>query len=191
MAMPVDQFSYLSVLLSIIIGLAITQILQGFRGIVLSRSRVLMYWPALVWAAMLLLLNVQSWWAMFDLREVVTWTFPKFAVVLAQTITQYLLAGIVLPDFPADAPIDLRRHYFAHTRWFFFLLVLMLFISLSKPVVLTGHLTDRTDLGFHAAFIVMATTAAFTQREWYHKIMSLSAIVLLVIYIAALFMRLQ
>ena len=32
-----DEFGYLSVLLSIIVGLAITQILQGFRGIVLSR----------------------------------------------------------------------------------------------------------------------------------------------------------
>jgi len=31
-------------LLSIILGLAITQILKGFRGIVLARSRVRMYW---------------------------------------------------------------------------------------------------------------------------------------------------
>ncbi len=186
-----DEFSYLTVLLSIIIGLAITQILQGFRGIVLSRSRVLMYWPVLVWAVMLLLLNVQSWWAMFNLRQIVNWTFPEFAVVLAQTIAQYLLAGIVLPDFPADVPVDLHRHYFAHTRWFFFLLVLMLLVSLGKPVVLTGHMTDRTDLAFHLTFIVMATTAAFTQREWYHKTMSLSAIVLLVIYIMTLFTRLH
>jgi len=34
-----DQFSYLSVLLSIILGLAITQVLKGFRGILLARSR--------------------------------------------------------------------------------------------------------------------------------------------------------
>ena len=31
-----DAFSYLSVLLSIILGLAITQVLQGFRGLMLS-----------------------------------------------------------------------------------------------------------------------------------------------------------
>jgi hypothetical protein len=32
------EFSYLSVLLSIILGLAITQILQGFRGLLQSRK---------------------------------------------------------------------------------------------------------------------------------------------------------
>ena len=59
-----DQFSYLSVLLSIIVGLAITQILKGYRGIMLSRARVQMYWPTLLWSASLLLINVQSWWAL-------------------------------------------------------------------------------------------------------------------------------
>jgi len=70
-----DQFSYLSVLMSIIVGLAITQILKGYRGIVLSRQRVVTYWPTLVWSGSLLVMNVQSWWASFGLREVQNWTF--------------------------------------------------------------------------------------------------------------------
>ena len=35
-----DEFSFLAVLLSVILGLAITQILQGFRGLLLSRTRI-------------------------------------------------------------------------------------------------------------------------------------------------------
>ena len=35
-----DEFSYLSVLLSVILGLAVAQILKGFRGLLLSRARV-------------------------------------------------------------------------------------------------------------------------------------------------------
>ena len=35
-----DEFSYLSVLISVILGLAVTQILKGFRGILLSRARI-------------------------------------------------------------------------------------------------------------------------------------------------------
>src|SRR6185312_11679923 len=46
-ASSTDAFNYLSVLLSIILGLAITQILKGFRGLTLSRSRVVAYWPSL------------------------------------------------------------------------------------------------------------------------------------------------
>jgi hypothetical protein len=38
-----DEFSYLSVLLSVILGLAVMQILQGFRGLLLSRARIQIY----------------------------------------------------------------------------------------------------------------------------------------------------
>lgn len=36
-----DAFSYLSVPISIILGLAIVHVLQGFRGMMLARSRPL------------------------------------------------------------------------------------------------------------------------------------------------------
>jgi len=42
-----DEFSYLSVLLSVILGLAVTQILKGFRGLLLSRARIQVYWPVI------------------------------------------------------------------------------------------------------------------------------------------------
>lgn len=76
-----DQFSYLAVLLSIILGLAVTQVLTGFRGLLQSRTTVRLYWPPLAWAFLLLLVFVQSWWPMFGLREQAEWTFAGFAVV--------------------------------------------------------------------------------------------------------------
>lgn len=35
-----DEFGYLSVLLSIILGLSVTQLLQGLSGIIQARARV-------------------------------------------------------------------------------------------------------------------------------------------------------
>jgi hypothetical protein len=51
----------------------------------------------IAWAALLLLICVQSWWAMFELRHYQPWTFAAFAVVLLQTILTYMLAGLVFP----------------------------------------------------------------------------------------------
>jgi hypothetical protein len=56
-----DEFSYLSVLLSVILGLAVTQILKGFRGLLLSRARIRLYWPVIAWGALLLLVCFQHW----------------------------------------------------------------------------------------------------------------------------------
>jgi len=47
-----DAFSYLSVLLSIILGLAITQILMGYRGLLLARGRVRFYAPTMTWSVL-------------------------------------------------------------------------------------------------------------------------------------------
>jgi len=186
-----DEFSYLSVLLSIIVGLAITQVLKGYRGLVLGGARVQRYWPTLVWSASLLLMNVQSWWAMFTLREVRVWTFAAFATILAQTVAQYLLAAIVFPDFFGDERVDLRAHYWAHARSFFGLTILVLLASLGKDVVLTGHLTEPANVAFHAGFIALATIALLTRNERFHKALALIIAALFATYVVVLFARLH
>jgi hypothetical protein len=186
-----DAFSFLSVLLSIILGLAITQVLKGFRGILLGRRRVRMYWPVPAWAFLLLLMFVQSWWAMFDLREVAVWTFPAFSIVLLQTILSYMLAALVFPDFVGNETVDLRAHYFEHARWFFGLTVGVLLASLSKDLVLSGHFGDPLNVAFHLAFGAIALAAMATRAEWYHRAMPIVAIVVFVAYTLVLFSRLR
>jgi len=187
-----DAFNYLSVLTSIILGLAITQILKGVRGMVLSRARVVPYWPTFVFAGFLFLVDVQVWWAFFEMRQVQTWTFPLFALVVMQTTSLYLLAALVLPDFFGEQTIDLRKHYFAHQRIFFSLFVVTLLVSLAKPILLEGHLpNDRVDIAFHLGWISLAATAAITKREWFHKLMSVVSSLAFLIYIALLFVRLR
>ena len=187
-----DAFNYLSVLTSIILGLAITQILKGVRGMVLSRARVIPYWPTFVFAGFLFLVDVQSWWAFFEMRQVQTWKFPLFALVVMQTTSLYLLNALVLPDFFGEQTIDLRKHYFAHRKIFFSLFVVTLLISLAKPVLLEGHLpNDPTDIAFHLGWISIATVAAFTKREWFHKAVSATSVLTFLVYIALLFTRLR
>jgi len=187
-----DAFNYLSVLTSIILGLAITQILKGVRGMVLSRARVIPYWPTFVYAGFLFLVDVQVWWALFEMRQVRAWTFPLFALVVMQTTSLYLLAALVLPDFFGEQVVDLRKHYFAHQKIFFSLIVASLLISLAKPVFLEAHLpNDTIDVAFHLGWISMAVVAIFTKREWFHKVMSVVSLLAFLVYIAVLFARLR
>lgn len=188
-----DAFSYLSVLISIILGLAVTQVLQGFRGLMLARSRVRAYWPALVWAVLVLVLCVQVWWAMFDLsqRPAARWTFLDFSLVLLQTVPLYLLAGLVLPDVDVERGLDLREHYYAHHRWFFSMLVLLIGVSFVKVRTLTGVWPQPMDSGFLLVFMAGSAIGAWTRREGYHKLLAPLAAVGLVVYIFVLFAHLR
>lgn len=187
----VDAFSYLSVLLSIIIGLAVTQILQGFRARMLSHARVRRYWPTQAWAAIILVVCTQTWWAMFDLRHRVDWQFDDFMVLLAQTIVTYLVAGLVFPDFPQGHPVDLREHYFTQRRRFFGLLLGMVSTSILRDLVLNHALPDGTNLLFHGVYLVLAIIGISTAREWIHKTLALVTGAIVVLYVSLLFARLR
>jgi len=186
----VDAFSYLSVLLSIILGLAITQILMGYRGLLLARGRVRIYAPALTWSALILVIAAQLWWASFGLSYHRNWTFLQFSAVLLQTILLYMMAGLVLPDIPPGEPVNLRDHYFRERRPFYGAFVLMLLVSVSKDWVLGGRLPSPENLVFHGVFATLSLLAFFIRRPRFHEIATPLGALVMAAYIALLFFRL-
>src|SRR5690348_1514174 len=141
-----DEYSYLSVLIAIILGLAITQILQGFRGLLHFRHSVTIYWPSLVWAFLILTIAIQSWWASFGLRRFTDWSFLGFGVVLLENMCIYMVAALVLPDFAEERRVDLKHSYFKQLPWFYGLFIAALVFSLLKDLVLSGSLPQGLNL---------------------------------------------
>jgi hypothetical protein len=187
----VDEFGYLSVIISVILGLSITQLLQGISQVINAGDRVRIYWPSIAWTLLLLLVDVQAWWAMFGYRNRHSWTFVQFTVVLLEAIMLYLLAALALPSITNEAEIDLRSNYFRHAGWFFGSLVVLLLDSLLKSVVVSGGLPGKPDLGFHLFWITTAFIAAFTRNERYHQAFVCLSLGLFIAYIALLFSSLR
>ena len=71
----------------------------------------------------------------------------------------------MLPDIGPETIADLRANYFAHARWFFGLLVLLLVVSLVKDVVLSGSLPNGFNVGARVLFIVTSVVAVLVSRE--------------------------
>ena len=185
-----ESFNYLSVLLSIILGLAITQVLLGFRGLILTRAKVKLYLPTVLWAGIALLIAIQAWWASFGLRMRTSWTFLGFILIVLQAISVYMATAVVLPDISGDSVVDLRDHYFAHRSWFFSFLLLSVVFSTAKEFALTGHLPGRLNAKFHVIFAVSGILAAIIRRKWFHELLAPVFAVVFLLYIALLFGRL-
>ena len=187
-----DAFSYLSVLLSIILGLAITQVLQGLRGLMHARARLRLYAPTMIWALALLVVFVQSWWSEFGLRNHENWTFVGFSVVVAHSICLYMLAALMLPDVHADDEnVDLRAHYYDTHRWFFAFVVLAALAGTAKDIALDGRLPEWRNLTFQLGFAATAAIAALTRAEWYHRLLAPVAAIAFGFYVALLFSQLD
>jgi hypothetical protein len=206
----VDAFNYLSVLLSIILGLGLTQILTAGGRLIRGRAVVVPYWPPLVWACLLVVIYVQVWWSLFGLRHRTEWSFLAFFVVLLQTVVLYMVAALVLPETvaepsdeaAADAGLrgarasgvgraDLRAHYERQAPWLFGFLAATVAVSIVKEIVLEGRLPERWNLVFHLFLLAGSVVAVAVRRRWYHEALAVVNTVAVVVYITALFSRLR
>lgn len=185
-----DAFSYLSVLISIILGFSITQILSATGRMIRARERVTLYAPPVIWAAVLLIIDVQMWWAMFGYRTRTQWGFVEFLMLLLQTICAYMLAAVVLPEEVPEGGLDLREYYESHSVWLFGFLIAIVVVSILKEVLLEGRLPVPVNLAFHLLLIVTALAAITIRRAWFQQAMAISAALTIGVYIALLFSRL-
>ncbi len=185
-----SPFDYLSVLISIVLGLSITQLLGGFAAMVRARGRTNFYWPVPVQMLAMFLITVQLWWTLFGLREIQHWTFAEFLVVLMQPVVLYLMTALITPDLRDDSHADLREMYFREARWFYGAGLAAVAASIAKSLVLWGSLPHPVDLAGHVAFSVTALAGIISRKDWVHKIIAPLFLGLYIIYIALLFVTL-
>src|SRR5438876_4053538 len=122
---PMDPFSYLSVLISIILALGMTRVLAGVGEMLQARSRRRLYWVHAVWVVNLFLYLVVAWWIFYRWRNQQPWTFFLFIFVLISPTILYLASIILFP--PESAPnefVDHKTHYYSNHRAFFVLFAL-------------------------------------------------------------------
>ncbi|MBV8280605.1 MAG: hypothetical protein JO347_00905, partial [Candidatus Eremiobacteraeota bacterium] len=111
-------FDYLSVLLSIVLGLAIANVLTRLAAVVTARERVDFYWPPLAWAIWVFFISVQHWWAQWGERHTQTWSFGAFWLELLVPVDLFLLSALVLPAVEEER-LDLGEWYFRNRAWFY------------------------------------------------------------------------
>jgi hypothetical protein len=179
-------FEYLSVLISIVLGLGITHLLMGFGRWVEGRSEFHAFGPSLAWAGFLLLVHIQTWWTMFGYTHHLEWTFLQFVVVLLQPMVLFLMTLLVFPSSDARRQ-DLRENFLHQRRWFFGLLMVLLAVSIGKDLVLNGALPGAMNLGFHGAFLAAAILGMALKRERGHRPLAYVVLVAFLVYTVLLF----
>ena len=186
-----DSFSYLSVFISLILGLAVTHLLTGVAALIRSRRELRLWWPTPLWMATTFLIQVQTWWALFTLRKIEHWSFAEFLIVLLQPVAIFMMTALIIPRTVAGKTADLKNEYFREFRWFFSALLLALIASLAKNFILTGALPEPRNLTAHIAFIGLSIAALVSRSARVHIILAVAGLALLTGYIALLFTTLS
>jgi hypothetical protein len=115
----VSDFEFISIVLSIVVGLGITRILGGLASVVEQRAYLQANWLTLGWAVGVLLWQVVFWLGTVNsTRGLPNWTVVEFGVLLLLAIGLYFASALVLPGH-IDSETDLSAHFDAMRRPFF------------------------------------------------------------------------
>lgn len=124
-----SPFEFVTVLISIILGLGITQIMSGVADLIHQWSTVRLYWPHLLWVALVFVLHVQEWWLIYQLKSVTAWQLPMFLFQVLYPICLFILARILFPMPTDQYATDMKGFYLGSYRKLFMMVMILTFLS--------------------------------------------------------------
>jgi hypothetical protein len=180
-----NAFSYLTVLISIVLGLGIAHLLGGVARSISRRATTTFYWPTLVWTALLLILIIQVWWVDFSLSEQTQWTLAGFASTLLIPATLYFMSFLILPESS-----DMRESYFQNRAWFFSLLIAVPLFGSLQQLLVEGHIHQNADTAAKGVGLLLSIGALYFGSDKAQKVFAVIGTLFVVAYVWGLFFHL-
>lgn len=165
---------HVTVFISIIVGIAVGDLLLSFHKLLRARKLVKWHWLPLAVALFMLLLTVNYWWLAFGLfDDAQRLTVALFLPTLAQFVLLFLLVAASLPDEVPAEGMDLKAWYFDNARVYWTLASLSLLLDIvidgARGIGPGGGLADIVRVKFNSVVMLPFLLAMIlVRRSWYH-----------------------
>ncbi|MGV0911499.1 hypothetical protein [Martelella sp. FOR1707] len=150
-----DAYGHLRILVSLILGLAITRVLSGLSRRLQEPIKTDGMHVQIVWSLVLLLGAVHFWWWEFALRLITQWNFWIYIFVLSYASLFFLMSTLLYPDH-IQGQVD-REDFFFRRRSAFFALFAISFAFDLVDTLIKGR-EHLTSLGVWYGFRLVAGT---------------------------------
>ena len=107
------QHEYIFIAVSIILGLAITRLLNNAAMLLRGRDVINFHWSSAIWAFSIMLYILQLWWVGWSLRVLQEWQFTDFIVLVFGCSCLYGASEMALSE-PGEEGLDMLRE---SQRW--------------------------------------------------------------------------
>lgn len=169
-----SAFEYTSVLASIIIGLALVDILVSLNRLIRAGGSVRWHWAAPLAALIVALTIIQVWWSTYSPQDTAL-TIGQFLPLLVELVLLFLLAAAALPDDIPAGGLDLKLYYDRNGPYFWslftaalgWLIVVAAARTLAEGESLSGLVLGRLD---DLAVLAVFASLIFVRRLWWHAI---------------------
>lgn len=169
-----SAFEYTSVMASIIVGLALVDILVSLNRLIRAGGSVRWHWAAPVTAALITMTIIQIWWSSYTPQEG-PMTIGQFLPLLIELVLLFLLAAAALPDEVPAGGIDLRLYYDRNSAylWGLFAASLGWATAVGAAQWIQGGETPAAFVEQHMVdlfVLLLFVSLIFVRRLWWHMI---------------------
>jgi len=168
-------------LVSVVLGLALTQLLSNLNDLIAARKHVRWYPLPLIWSATAFMVVTNYWWGMFlgvtgvDMPE----SAAAFVLRLLLPVTVFLVCAATLPKVAnVESQRDLRLYYYAERRYYFGLWLTFLALSTLEITSIIGWTWEPPNV-FRVAMAALIVPLLFTRASWYHWTAALGGVAIL------------
>lgn len=179
-----DPYEYLTVFLSVVLGLAVVHLLGGIALILDTRVRERVDWIHAVWTANVFVTTLLVWWFNFGLTAVTEWTLPHFLNLVAYSVVLYLLAGLLYPVRGKEI-VDFRAHFEANRARFFTVCVAFQVVDFADVLLERQALgTDWVPLQLFSivAFAIAFIVGIRVGNRPYHGVLAIAWLVVCIMW---------
>lgn len=103
-------FEFLMVLVSVVIGLGLTELLTGGANLLRARNGVRFYWIHVAFQFGVFFGLLQQWWEFWDMQGMGEISFLAVLALLANPIMLFLIANLLCPKHVEG--VDLKEYYY-------------------------------------------------------------------------------
>jgi hypothetical protein len=161
-----SDFEFLSVLVSIVIGLGLTHLLAGLARAFYARELRKMDAVHVAWTLQTFFVVVLNWWVFLLWRDFALWTFATFFTVVLWTTSMYMLAVILYPpNMPQE--VNYRALFEQNRSWFLATFTVMCLLDILVTTQRENRLPELFYLLFVGHFGLITFIGIFVKRRWY------------------------
>lgn len=128
-------FEFLAMAISVIMGLAITNLVSGIGITIRQIKSKNNYWVHSLWIYNILIYLSGVWWALFKWSAKEDWGFSNFLFLIIYATFIYLLTDFLVPR-KMNSVINLKKHFKDNRKMFFGIL----FLSIIMDIIETNML---------------------------------------------------
>ncbi len=179
-----SSFELNSVVISIVIALAIADILASCGRLVRRRDRIRRPGLYLALSALLFLWLILHWLGLTNYRDLEFERFGQSFLAFSPSLCGALATFVLTPDLTDGTEIDLRAHYFTVAPWVYPLVVGFSLLATISDIVLLGGASLVLILG-NAFFSALLLWLASSSRVAVHRaVLGLSLIMTATVILA-------